>query len=115
MALERKAALIAVKALHTAIWAFFVACILAVPVAAAARRFHQAALLSMMVWIECGVLAVNRGRCPLTAVAARFTADRSPAFDIYLPAWLARNNVRIFGALFVLDELFLLIQWVRTL
>jgi len=113
MGLRRKSALTAVKTLHSALWAFFAACIPILPVAAAERRFRLAALLSALVWIECGVLAANRGRCPLTAVAARFTSGRSPAFDIYLPAWLARHNVRIFGALFVLGELVALVQWLR--
>jgi hypothetical protein len=52
-------------------------------------------------------------RCPLTDVAQRYTADRRDNFDIYLPVWLARNNKRIFGALFVAGEVVLLWCWFR--
>jgi hypothetical protein len=103
--------LVAIKLLHTAIWAFFVACILALPLAAALRRFDWALLLSVLVLIECGVLALNRRRCPLTGLAAHYTSDRGDAFDIYLPNWLARHNQAIFGTLFVVNELIVLWRW----
>jgi hypothetical protein len=106
-------ALIAVKLVHTAIWAFFVVCILALPIAAIVRRFDWALILSILVLIECGVLAFNRGRCPLTGMAARFTQEQGDAFDIYLPAWLARWNKALFGSLFVLFELFVLWKWLQ--
>ena len=70
------------------------------------RRHPTAVIL-----IECGVLALNGGRCPLTDVAARFTGDRADNFDIYLPNWLARHNKLIFGLLFVAGELVLLGCW----
>ena len=57
------------------------------------------------------VLAANRGQCPLTDWAARFTEDRAANFDIYLPDWLARNNKAIFGTLFVVNELIVLWRW----
>jgi len=37
----------------------------------------------------------------LTAVAARYTADRRDNFDLYLPQWLARYNKLIFGLISV--------------
>ena len=46
------------------------------------------------------VLIANGGRCPLTAVAARYTVDRRDNFDIYLPEWLARHNKLIFGSIY---------------
>jgi hypothetical protein len=57
------------------------------------------------------VLAVNGRHCPLTAVAARHTADRRDNFDIYLPEWLARHNKTVFGALYVGGLVFLLASW----
>lgn len=47
------------------------------------------------------MLALNGGRCPLTPLAARYTTERSDNFDIFLPAWVARHNKAIFGALYV--------------
>ena len=104
-------ALMAVRVLHTAVWAFFVACILALPVAGWLRHFDWAAVLTGFIVLECGVLAVFRGRCPLTLIAARFTSDRSPAFDIFLPEWVAARNKLVFGTLFVVNEAVVLWQW----
>lgn len=103
--------LTAIKLLHTLIWAFMAACIVALPVVAVLRRFRWAAILSVLILLECGVLAVNGGRCPLTGLAARFTNDRADNFDIYLPNWLAQHNKVIFGLLFVAGELVVLGYW----
>jgi len=100
-----------IKLVHTATWFFFVGCIIAIPIASALRHFRWAAVSSGLVLVECAVLAINRGHCPLTDVAGRYTKDRTENFDIYLPLWLARRNKTVFGALFVIGELFLLWQW----
>jgi hypothetical protein len=100
-----------IKLLHTAIWAVLAGSILALPVAAFTRRFHWALVLTVAVVCECAVLAANRGRCPLTTWAARFTEDRAANFDIYLPGWLARKNKAIFGTQFVVNELIVLWRW----
>ncbi|MDD3764507.1 MAG: hypothetical protein PHP86_14555 [Nevskiales bacterium] len=86
---------------HTVIWALFAGCIVALPVATSARRLDIAAGLIGVVVVEVFVLLLNRGRCPLTDVAARYTQDRADNFDIYLPVWMARYNKLIFGSLFV--------------
>jgi hypothetical protein len=107
----RSFALFLIKIAHTAIWAFFAACILALPVAGWLRRFDGAMILTVFILIECGVLAANRMRCPLTDLAARYTTDRSHNFDIYLPLWLAKHNKSVFGTLFVLNDLIVLWEW----
>ena len=109
---ERFPALVWIKLLHTAVWLFFVACIVAIPVAGAWHQFRWAAILSGLVAVECGILAVNQWRCPLTDLAGRYTEARSDNFDIYLPLWLARHNKLIFGTLFAAGELFVLGRWV---
>ena len=86
---------------------------MALPVVGVLRRFRWAAALTALVVLECVVLAVNGGRCPLSDLAARFTADRAPSFDIYLPNWLAERNKAIFGALFIAGELVVFGCWLR--
>ena len=100
-----------VKAAHTVVWAFFVASIVAVPLCAWAERFGWSLLFAAVVLVEVLVLALNGLRCPLTAVAARYTSDRRPNFDIYLPEWLARRNKEIFGTLYLLGLLFAFACW----
>jgi hypothetical protein len=102
----------AIKLLHTLIWAFLAASIVALPVLGVLHRFRWVAILTGIVLLECGVLAINGGRCLLTGLAARFTDDRADNFDIYLPNWLARHNKALFGTLFVISELIVL--WCRS-
>lgn len=106
--------LVKIELLHTVVWFFFVSCILAIPIARVIHRFRLAAALTVIVLIECVVLVANHFRCPLTNLAALYTADRMPNFDIYLPAWLARNNQIVFGALFVAAVLFALWEWMSS-
>ena len=103
--------LTAIKLLHTVIWAILAGSIVVLPLAGVLRRFRWAAMLTGLL-LECGVLAVNRGRCPLSDLAQQFTADHADNFDIYLPNWLARHNKVIFGVLFVAGELVVLGYWV---
>lgn len=72
-----------------------------------------AALFIGTVLVEVVILAFNSWRCPLTAVAARYTDDRRPNFDIYLPEWLARWNKEIFGTLYVAGILLTVGRWLR--
>jgi hypothetical protein len=104
-------ALRAVKIVHTLAWALFAGCILTLPIAAFLRDFTLAVLLIAIVLVEVMVLFANRMRCPLTAVAARYTSDRRANFDIYLPVWVARYNKEIFGTLFVAGMLFTWVLW----
>jgi hypothetical protein len=104
----------AIKALHTAVWAVFAGAILAIPVVAWLGSLGWAALLIGLVLLEVAVLGCNRGRCPLTDLAARFTEDRAPNFDIFLPRALARWNKTIFGSIYVAAMLYTLWQWART-
>lgn len=99
--------LLAVKVLHTAVWALFVGCIAAVPVATAGGRLDVAFGCAALVFGEVVVLGLNRWSCPLTAVAARYTEDRRPNFDIFLPEWLARYNKEIFGSAYVAGLVYL--------
>jgi len=87
--------------------------ILALPWLGRMHQFRWALGLSILILGECLVLALNRGRCPLTDVAARYTDDRADNFDIYLPLWLARYNKHIFGLLFVAGEAVVLWSWFR--
>ena len=104
-------ALTAVKAAHTAIWAFFVACIFGAPFAAWLGNFAMAAVLIGFVAVEALVLLVNKWSCPLTGVAARYTERREENFDIYLPLWLAKYNKSVFTPLYLLGAGYTAFAW----
>jgi len=102
-----------VKSLHTVIWAFFAACILAIPVLVFAERRNMALVVIGIVSIEVLIIVTNGWHCPLTDVAARYTSDRRDNFDIYLPIWLARYNKAIFGTLFAMGVLYTAVRFLR--
>ena len=91
-----------------------VACIVAIYIFASAGEFLWALAMIAIVLGEVVVLLVNGMHCPLTPIAARFTANRRPNFDIYLPEWLARLNTEVFGTLFVGGVIYALIMWLIT-
>jgi hypothetical protein len=101
----------AIKLLHTFAWALFAGCIVALPIVAWQGRFGAAMVLAGVVMIEVLILAFNRFRCPLTAVAARYTDDRRDNFDIYLPLWLASHNKVVFGTLYAGGLVFIWVWW----
>ena len=107
--IDNLAALRLVKILHTLAWALFSGCIVALPVVAWQGDFVAAAVLVAVVSFEVLILIANGWKCPLTAVAARYTDDRHDNFDIYLPLWVARYNKEIFGTLFVAGIAFTLV------
>jgi len=111
---EHSPALVGIRLLHTLVWALFAGCIVAIPIAGALRQFRWAAILTGLVLFECAVLAMNRGRCPLTDLAGRYTEAREDNFDIYLPLRLARYNKQIFGTLFVAGGTFALAMWMLS-
>jgi hypothetical protein len=100
-----------IKLLHTAVWAVFAGSIIAIPFLAWFDAWRITMLLIALVSAECLVLAANGMRCPLTAVAARYTEDRRDNFDIYLPIWLAKYNKQIFGTWFLLGLAIAIIRW----
>jgi len=104
-----------IRAAHTVIWLILVGVIAAVPVCSWFGLFGWAAAAAALICLEGLILLLNKGRCPLTDVAARYTEDRRPNFDIYLPEWLARHNKRIFTSIYLLGCLFALILWLRGL
>src|ERR1700694_694795 len=64
--------LVGTKLIHTAIWFFFAGCVVAIPLAGARRQYVWVAVLTGLVLMECAILAVNQGRCPLTDLAGRY-------------------------------------------
>ena len=110
-AAARTAVLKAIKVVHTVVWALFAGCILAIPIASLYGDNRAALWLVAIVFGEVAVLAANKWRCPLTALAARYTTDRRANFDIYLPEWLAKHNKVIFGTIYVVGVATAAVQW----
>ena len=103
--------LLAIRLVHTAVWAVFAGAIVAIFPALYLGSLRLALLLSLLVWVEVLTFVLSGWHCPLRIAAARLTDDHADGFDIFLPAWLARNNVVLFGTLFAVAEALLLWMW----
>jgi len=73
-------------------------------------------------WTALGLLAVesivffgNRMRCPLTALAVRYGAEKGYAFDTLLPERVTRHTFRFFGTLTVLGLILMVLRWTGVL
>ncbi len=98
--------LILVKLLHTAVWLLMAGATFLALHNSLIHRFDTAFFVSIaLISAEVLVLLVSRFKCPLTSLAERYTKDRQPEFDIYLPRWVAKHNIRIFTTIFVLGVL----------
>jgi hypothetical protein len=111
VAASQRRMLIATKLLHTVVWVVQGGGILSLPFLAWRGAFGWAAMITVFLLCHAAVLRLNERRCPLTDVAVRYTSDRSPNFDAYVPVWLARHNLAIFAPLFVVNELVVLAFW----
>ncbi len=110
---DRETRLFVIKVIHTIAWTFFASCVVLIPIVAARHRLDVAAVLIGIVAVESLVLVLNAWRCPLTDVAARYTDERHPNFDIFLPLWLAQYNKQIFGALYGIGIVWTLLVWLE--
>ncbi len=101
--------LTALKIIHTFIWIVMTTANFAGFYLALVGRFDWLFFLCVaLLGGEIVVIIVNRWNCPLTDVMARLTSDRRANFDIYLPEWLAANNIKIFSVLIVLEIMIVL-------
>jgi len=112
---DRARRLAQVKFLHTIIWLVLAAAVVALPVLAWLRLFIWVFGITVLILLECVALIANRGECPLRNIAAKYTDDRRDGFDIYLPGWLARNTMQIFGSVFFVGELIAIWQWLVSI
>jgi hypothetical protein len=100
-----------IRFVHTLVWIVFAGAVVSIFPALYYGATGLAVLLSVLVWFEVLILALNGGRCPLRTAATRLTDDQRDGFDIFLPAWLARNTKPLFGTLFAAAQGLLLWMW----
>jgi cell division protein FtsW (lipid II flippase) len=114
--LKKSHALSLVRWIHTLIYLVMVAAI-ALLLFAGITGYRGAGL-----WISLGLLAIetivfvgNGLKCPLTAIAVRYGAEKGYAFDTVLPERFTRYTFRVFGSLMGLGLLLVVLRWVGLL
>ena len=99
MTLNQK--LILVKLIHTIIWLFFNLVPAYLFYAAITDTVDYKFRLGIgVIGLECLILLLLNGTCPLTFWARKYSNSTKDNFDIYLPNWVARHNKLIYSTLF---------------
>src|SRR5688572_6403614 len=100
-----------IKCLHTLIWCMFVSLIMYVLWSGITSNVSVYSWASVALVVGEGlVLLMFKGSCPLTIVARKYSNSSMDNFDIYLPNWLAKYNKWIFGTLFIVGVILLIIS-----
>lgn len=95
--MTKEASLICLKTIHTLIWVFFNVVIF--------YMLYAVLLAELDIWFWTGfVLVAIEGLillcfkliCPITLLARKYSDSDKDNFDIYLPAWLAKNTKLIY-------------------
>lgn len=104
-----------IKLIHTIIWAIMAFGCIYILYAGLTNTFNMLLYVSLVLVIgESVVLIFNKWTCPLTPLAEKYTNDRNPNFGIYLPNWLAKYNKEIFGVIFSIGLILVIINWIKA-
>ena len=92
-----------VRFVHTAIYAIMVLAIFAVLFAGVTGRHGPWLWVALgLVIAESLVFLASGMKCPLTAVAVKYGATPSGAYDTFMPERLTRHTLTVFGPLLLL-------------
>ncbi len=98
--------LVAIKAVHTALYAVMVAAIFYILYCGITGTTNVLLAVSIgLVALEGVVFFGNGRKCPLTVLAQRYGDPKGYVGDIFLPGWLARRTFMIFTSLSVVGLL----------
>lgn len=101
-----------IKSVHTFIWVIMTTSnFLAFYFAFVGRFDAWFWIPCLLIVSEIFIILFNNWRCPITPIAEKYTEDRKSNFDIYLPEWLAKNNVKIFSGIIVVELLILVVKY----
>lgn len=97
--------------MHTFIWCLFVSVIMYVLWSGLTGNVSAYSWIAVALVVGEGlVLLMFKGRCPLTILARKYSDSEKDNFDIYLPNWLAKYNKVIFGILFAVGVVLIIIN-----
>ncbi len=90
----------AIKLLHTTVFAGLMGLVLLITASGIRNRFTRRTGLALLTIVgEGSVLALNKGRCPLTVVVEDLGAEHGSVSDIFLPDWFAHRIPHISSGL----------------
>jgi hypothetical protein len=113
---DKKEKLALIRAVHTAIYLVMAGSTLALVYAGVtgASGWWLGVVITLLA-IESTVFVGSGFRCPLTALAVTYGAERGYAFDTFLPEAVTRLTFRVFGSLMILGLVLLTLRWTGLL
>jgi hypothetical protein len=113
---ENSRTLLFVRWIHTLIYVAMVVAIAVLLHAGITGHSGTALWVSLgLLGAESAVFALNGMRCPLTALAVRYGAEKGYAFDTLLPERFTRCTFRFFGTLTAVGLALLVLRWTGVL
>lgn len=104
-----------VRQLHSIIWLVMATGVFYILFSGVTGMITQLTFAAIgLLVLETFVLLLNNWSCPLTLVAKNVKADWQDGDDIILPKWLAIHNKAIFGTLFVVGVVLVIIRIVSV-
>jgi hypothetical protein len=101
-----------VRAVHTAIYVVMAASTFAILYAGVIGEQGPWLWAAMVLLAaETVVFAWNGMRCPLTALAVRYGAEKGYAFDTFLPERVTRHTFQFFTSVMVVGLVLLVLRW----
>lgn len=102
-----------IKLIHTIIWFFYVIVIFYILYTGILNRVNAYTFAAIgLVVIEGLVLLAFRWRCPLTVLGLKYTENNEVGFDIFIPKWVAKNNKTIFGTLYGIGVIVVIVRMI---
>lgn len=109
--MKRKSKLTCVRLLHTITWFALLLAVMYCLYSAITWNFTILSFgCSVLILIEAVIMYKNKGNCPFQRWAGKYTKDRDPGFDIFLPKWVVKYNTKLFIVLYILVILVTLCQ-----
>ena len=100
-----------VKTVHTIIWVFYNLVIFYLLYAVIAGKIDKWVWIGLGLFLfEAIILIIFKMKCPLTLIARKYSDSGKANFDIYLPNWLAKNNLKIYISILAIILLILVYQ-----
>jgi hypothetical protein len=103
-----------IKSVHTIIFVPLSGLLFVLAYEVVADRITNFTWIAVATFLAEGVvLATNNGRCPLTKYAERLGSTHGQITDFFFPKWFADNVFRVYGGLFAVSLVFLVIRLLR--
>ncbi len=102
----------AIRLIHTTIYGVMVASICYILFAGIWGQFNPTVLYTAigLVTLECCVFIGNGWKCPLTTIAVSMAGQASEDYAPIIPASLGRYTPTLFGTIFALGMILLLVR-----